>query len=338
MINEIIGILSIIVAILSISFAIIQNKKAKHFQNKLAEAQKIFAKSNIKFECFQTFYNDIIYTGNFPEKSGVIVPFNLYFGNIGDKKIRNSKLYLTFPDAIHESNINNLNLKTKGSFEKRKFKLVDKSEFRHMLAFDYGDIGPGVGMLHQDFFIIGDYNHTDTTHVELKTEIETADKKKGILKSEIAIKWVVQFILRHDENSETGNCSIQIWNTSKKTINEYLSFGKQGSKENYFEKYLNKQNWLSRKFLKKRLKYFWEISVQKYFLLIELELVKDTKKHPLPKNTPADAKNYTIYKAKIKNQKIALELNNGEFELIDREEFVKMQPISNFQINKQYLT
>jgi hypothetical protein len=331
MTNETIGILSLIIALFSTIYAIFQNIKAKKYQNKLADVQGVFAKSNIKFECFQTFYNDIIFVGHFPENSGIILPFEIYIGNIGDKKIKNSKLFLTYPDAIHEWKMDNLKIMTKGcSIEPVKYNLADKSEYKHMLGFYLGDIGPGDGIRHTDFLVIGDFKNTDTTILKLKTEVETADNVKGILTSELVLNWIVQYILRHEEGSEVGDCKIQIWNTTKKSFNEYIEYCKPKLTENDFEKHLEKYGLLQKTLFKKRLRKEWERTVQKTYLIMEIELSSESIKYPKPKNMIAREKNFKIFNGKIKNQKFGLSLNNGNLIAIDRQEYEKIKSTSRF--------
>lgn len=157
------GVLSLLVAIITSGIAIKQNIKSQQFQNELAKAQNVFAKSEIKIEFFQTYLKDIIFVGSFPNKSIIKVPLEVYIANSGDKKIENAELYVTYPDEIHESNINNIKPVIKGSFRDIKHKLVEKSQSKHMLGFDYGDIPCRTVIQHIDFIIVSDYRKTDST-------------------------------------------------------------------------------------------------------------------------------------------------------------------------------
>lgn len=136
----IIEISSLVVTVLFGVIAINQSLKSQNYQEKLAESQKIFSKSKVKIEFFRTTIRDIIFIGNFPTKSISVLPLETYICNIGDKKLENAELYITYPDPIHESNTKNVSMTIKGSLKDIPYKLVDKSEFKHMIGYDLGNI------------------------------------------------------------------------------------------------------------------------------------------------------------------------------------------------------
>ena len=335
--SEIVGIISLLVALITSCIAISQNIKSQKFQNKLAEAQKVFAKSEIKFEFFQTFFKNIIFVGNFPINSIVSIPLEYCYANTGDKKIINAELYVTYPDAVHEWDTTNIKSDVKGSLKDIKYKLVDKSHFKHMLGFEHGDIPPRAVVQHDDFFIISGYRKTDSSILHGETVAESKDKVKLNIRYHVALEWVINFFLRHDEGSCSENCYIQIWNTTDKPLMEYIEQWKPKSKDNTFENYFKDNSLFKRIFLKRQLRNKWNRTVLNNYLIIELDLQRNNNKCPLPQNAPKDAKDISIYEAIVKNQKVLLVLNKGNIVLANREDFEKGNRISHFDIAKRPL-
>ncbi|MFH1119509.1 MAG: hypothetical protein V1775_06765 [Bacteroidota bacterium] len=327
--SDIIGIVSLIVALISSYIAIKQNINSHRFQTRLAAAQKAFAKENIKINFFKTSIKDIIFIINFPEKSIVTVPLNIYIGNIGEKSVKKSELYITFPDEIHEYNLSNITIKTIGTLQEIKPKIVDKMEHKHMIGVAYGNIPARTAFLHCDSLILSDFRETNSTVMNAETTVQTKDHVMVSVKYGFSISWLIDCYLRHEEGSVSERCRIQIWDISKTTIEEYYKNFKTNEEDEKFNEYIKKRNLLIRKFFKKRLHSFWKQSVKEVYLAIELDVNKINPKTQSPEKDSTDAEEFSLFEANIKEQNILLHLNEGSFIKMSSSEYEKGLKISN---------
>ncbi len=335
--SDIIAIFSLLVTIIATIFSIYQNRRAHKLQINLEKEHKKRIEKKIQIEFFETAITKIIFTGEFPLKSIIKVPFKYCVANIGKTKIKNPELYVTYPNFIHEKDLSNLVYKPKGNISEPGIKLVDESAGQHMLGFKIDDLPPAFGVFFEDQFIVSQYKKTNTTVADLEVEVEAKDKSKFKLNYRATINWVIQFFLKHDDGSYSNDCYVNFWDTRFLPLEEYLDTFKPES-DIVFENYLRNFGFIARKLNKKGVKSIWNRTIKENILFLELEFKRDSFNYPKPKGVPKELKELDVFEAVISKQKVLNVLNDGSVIAINREDFEKIARLSKLNVTYRGLS
>jgi len=318
--SDLIAIISVIIAVVTSFIAIWQSSISQRFQEKLADAQKVFSKEDIKVKFFKSTLKNIIFVGKFPINGVAIIPLEIFIVNLGNRNAKDSEFYITYPNEIHLYDSSIVKSSTHGSLKEITFKLVDKLEHKHMLGFNYGNLQSGLGISHSDFLIVSDTKSTSSSLVKGEVITESKDGVKVKVNFEYLLSWIIDYYLRNEDGSLSGKCNIQIWDLTNRPLQDYLRYCKENKDEARFNQYLMGRNLLTRLCLRRVLRRKWAKRVEKASLIIDLEFQESNNNQKLRNLSPKEKK-FKLYDATIAQQRVLLIPNVGSAFITSKQEY-----------------